>query len=164
MKIRTGFVTNSSSSSYIVAFDKMPEDIGELKRMLFGLEETYEDPFNYGVFNAYTVTGIVFNDLINGKPLTKDEMIEEMSSGHFNGMPDYKHIWNLKGEEYKKAWDKYDKEVEETAKEYVERFIEENSFCVFYKFKYSDNDGELDSAMEHGDLFDNINHLKISHH
>lgn len=36
MKIREGFVSNSSSSSFIVLFDKIPESSKELEELLFG--------------------------------------------------------------------------------------------------------------------------------
>lgn len=38
MKTRNGFVSNSSSSSFLVFFDKRPESIEELNRMMFGTE------------------------------------------------------------------------------------------------------------------------------
>ena len=36
MKQRCGFVTNSSSSSYIIAFDKEPESVSDMMTALFG--------------------------------------------------------------------------------------------------------------------------------
>jgi len=33
-----------------------------------------------------------------------------------------------------------------------------------YKITISDNDGPMDAAMEHGNLFENFMHLKIGHH
>jgi len=36
MKIRTGFVTNSSSSSYLIILDRQPESVEDLHKMVFG--------------------------------------------------------------------------------------------------------------------------------
>ncbi|MNJ05874.1 hypothetical protein D3C73_1674930 [compost metagenome] len=33
-----------------------------------------------------------------------------------------------------------------------------------FKFEYGDEDGPLYSALEHGNLFKNLYHIKISHH
>jgi predicted DNA-binding protein YlxM (UPF0122 family) len=33
-----------------------------------------------------------------------------------------------------------------------------------YCFSYSDNDGSYSSILEHGDIFENLVHVKISHH
>lgn len=50
MKIRNGFVSNSSSSSFIVAFPKKPETENELKDILFGkgytIEEEYKNTYH----------------------------------------------------------------------------------------------------------------------
>lgn len=40
MKIRSGFVSNSSSSSFIVSFDKLPENAAAVQKLLFADEET----------------------------------------------------------------------------------------------------------------------------
>ena len=39
MKIRTGFVSNSSSSSFVVAFSHRPKSVKDLKEMMFGKQE-----------------------------------------------------------------------------------------------------------------------------
>jgi len=48
MKTRNGFVSNSSSSSFIVAFDKIPNNIEELQILLFGNEKTLEK-YSYSI-------------------------------------------------------------------------------------------------------------------
>ena len=39
MKIRRGFVSNSSSSSFVIAFDHKPKSVEDLKEMMFGKQE-----------------------------------------------------------------------------------------------------------------------------
>ena len=42
MKIRSGFVSNSSSSSFIVVFDEAPKSASHLKDMMFPKTNTIE--------------------------------------------------------------------------------------------------------------------------
>ena len=35
---------------------------------------------------------------------------------------------------------------------------------VFYIFEFSDNEGELETALEHGDIFENLRYERFSHH
>lgn len=46
MKIRNGFVSNSSSSSFIVSFDKKPSSAEELREILFGDKEYIEHRYD----------------------------------------------------------------------------------------------------------------------
>ena len=39
-----------------------------------------------------------------------------------------------------------------------------NESGVLYIFEYSDNDGSYSSALEHGDLFAKLKHVRISKH
>jgi hypothetical protein len=41
MKIRIGFVSNSSSSSFIVAFRNKPKTVEEIKKLMFGDRRTF---------------------------------------------------------------------------------------------------------------------------
>jgi hypothetical protein len=67
MKIRTGFVSNSSSSSFIVAFAKVPESQEELQQMLFGDDEKFSI---YGdTFLTADVAAVVWRDLKVAKPI-----------------------------------------------------------------------------------------------
>jgi hypothetical protein len=46
MKVRSGFVSNSSSSSFVVVFDKKPKSKGELFKLMFG-DKDLDDHINY---------------------------------------------------------------------------------------------------------------------
>lgn len=94
MKIRNGFVSNSSSSSFVVAFDKKPKE-HELLDILFPLDkhkrrEGVNSPWgceSEGV-DVYSATTIIWEQLKDQKPLTKKQILEEIQSGWFDGHPD----------------------------------------------------------------------------
>lgn len=74
MKIRNGFVSNSSSSSFVVAFPKKPTSVLDVKEQLFGKgyddNEPYIFPFDEYIFSGGCVTikdicEYVFEDIKN---------------------------------------------------------------------------------------------------
>jgi hypothetical protein len=42
--------------------------------------------------------------------------------------------------------------------------MQDNKDRFFVILSYSDNDGELDSVMEHGNIFQNLSHVVINKH
>ena len=60
MKIRDGFVSNSSSSSFIVAFDKTPETVAEMQNILFKNGGYYHNPYKDDVWTTEQIASIVF--------------------------------------------------------------------------------------------------------
>ena len=170
MKIRNGFVSNSSSSSFIVAFDKTPSTIQEMKEILFGNEEWYENPYadllNPAGFTTQQVAETVFTDLQREQPLSPENLVEEVKNGHFDGYPTYD--WRLEKDETmeqsRERWRRHDIKVSQAAKNLADKFIQDNNGKVFFKFHYSDNNGTYETALEHGGLFDKLPHLVVSHH
>ena len=72
MKTRNGFVSNSSSSSFIVGFDTIPKTVEELKKLLFK---------NDKILSAYDIeldtqkaADIIFDDIKNQKLATKKRL------------------------------------------------------------------------------------------
>jgi len=66
MKVRNGFVSNSSSSSFIVAWNKKPESVEEVKNILFGDAKThYMYDYTIGPTHIVLEHGGVFDKLFN---------------------------------------------------------------------------------------------------
>ena len=90
MKIRRDFVTNSSSSSFVVSFDKIPTDYRELQTMLFGSDE-YFNTYN-ATIPTITLSEVIFNDMKSRGTANVDLLIHELMNGYVgdaNDAPDY---------------------------------------------------------------------------
>lgn len=108
MKIRTGFVSNSSSSSFILGFDKKPKSAEELSKMMFGAVEGWQNhEYNEGVkvLNIDAARSL-FEQL--DEPLTQKQAIETIQRGHFDGFPELSYHFppEVKAieDEYKKKY------------------------------------------------------------
>lgn len=167
MKIRNGFVSNSSSSSFVVAFDAKPQSVEELKKLLFGDEEVYGNPYRYaGSPRGWTtqqVAETVYRDLAEQPPMTEEHVREEFNEGWLPGAPEFPFGAGFDDDGRKKL-----KEWEADHKSYcnakADEFIASLKGKVFFHFSYADEDGSYYSALEHGDLFEKLPHICISHH
>lgn len=199
MKIRNGFVSNSSSSSFIVGFTKIPETKGQLLDVMFPKDLEYLD----GETSVISIINRVWKDLENAKPMTKEEIVEELCCGTYEDY--YYSDWEhdaLQKEETKKLeeidkrygkkygctwggdWTKYEdwgKERREVMDKYWEdeekltlkkakEFMKEELTTsewkdkMVVKFEYGDHDGTFGGHLEHGDIFRNLPHVRVSKH
>ena len=156
MKIRHGFVSNSSSSSFIVVFPSEPKNVEDLQKMMFGdlveIQSIYDNDIFY---SANEIAKTVWNDMKTGNKPTRKHAREVSMCGTMDleDSPSYNSYKNF--EEYLKASEIF-------AKNKFKKFMRKNE--IFYIFKYSDNDGDYSSFLEHNGIFDNLKHLRISHH
>jgi hypothetical protein len=258
MKIRLAFVPNSSSSSFIVIFPRMPKTVEETFKFMFGnsdpekyiydnntvtyaeaaaivfrdlqskeakatrkrlmdlfMARYYFSPHSYGCDGFYKRSKLCWgtdpklvdkiretsiassksddewrkklSDLVaeyvlpvpyawedskdeNGKPRYTKKQVKA-----FNDYQEQEKKFRQTNEEYKKLdkdrWNdhtnywKLSRSLEEKlAKKDLKAFLAESKGKFVATLSYSDNDGELGCAMEHGDIFDNLKHIVISNH
>jgi hypothetical protein len=174
MKIRNGFVSNSSSSSFIVALSVFPKTVEELQAMLFGEEKFYPNPYIWGSNDPYgwpaeTVAATVFADFQKPEAIINhDTAIEVAANGYLDNadMPDYpSYNSGNTPEERMKEYDKYYEKRTDACRKVVEEFLTKvPEGSVLLHVEYSDNDGQYYTALEHGPLFAKMQHLRISNH
>lgn len=158
MKTRDGFVSNSSSSSFVIALDEKPKNIKELRFCMWLWEDLIEKKdFDISV-KTDTVTKRILNDIRKSKPTTKwKDIYDVMNKGvcYNELMPDSDDF---------KSYKEYEKRYKETSKIVAKTFMLNNRKKNVYILEYGDNVTDLESYIEHGGVFDRIRHLWISHH
>jgi hypothetical protein len=169
MKIRDGFVSNSSSSSFVVAFPKKPMSVEATKELVFGSKEIVNHDECFGkdlVVTTQKAAEVIFNDLKKQhQAMTLKELIEEISCGWYDGYPEFNDNNAQPGtKEHDQAWRDYDKLVEDKAKIIAEDFWEKNKGKLIFKFNYADEGGRFYAVMEHSNIFKCLPNIRINHH
>ena len=161
MKIRSGFVSNSSSSSFVVVLEKKPNSPEELKNVLFKDKKV----ISYYDYSKTTeeVSQRIFNDI---------ESFEKDSSMLLEKIVDGLDNWGLRYEKYKLAsgqtdWKKHDEDREQYIKDEVipkaNKFIEKYKNNFIFCVTYEDSGSEV--LYECGDIFKNaIENIRINEH
>lgn len=186
MKTRNGWVSNSSSSSFIVAFPKRLEDYSEEEfcELLYGDQKVIFSMYREDcAFKAIDLARYVKKVWVGpfDAPLRDREqenaLLQIVKSGYFEGYPEPPDgiYWNDDKEEMYRKRNLYYEVLDATAQRRLRDFlmnayIEFADPCgnaprpFFYVFEFSDNDGAFFSELEHGQTFDKVPHMMISRH
>jgi len=119
MKIRNGFVSNSSSSSFLVGFARKPKSISETHIILFEREYEYDGTCSHYCESGKSTMDIavrVYNDLKSQRPIKSDKKIlEVIRSGWYDGHPDI-HSYCMHSEETNQIIDEFEKSNKDRTK------------------------------------------------
>lgn len=167
MKIRSGFVSNSSSSSFILILDSIPQTTEELRNLLNLNNTNCYKEFCKVEFTEEQYLERILKDIQNSSEMSEEELKEEFR---------HQAYYDPKvGVAVEKVWNAQNKtdsiELQLIADQLVERIANKmlDDFKRSYpnkhvrKITYCDNNGEFEASIEHGDLF-RVAHIRINNH
>jgi hypothetical protein len=173
MKIRFGFVSNSSSSSFVLALPDKPKSAEEIRQWLFADIEYLSHPYERRAVPVQLAADSVFEQLQNQEPMTKEQVVDELQAPyslykeHFDDLT-YPYDGDEKAmEQYRNEWERRNVVYEEKAAvikgAQADEFMAENEGKKFFVVNYEDHES-FNSFMEHGGVFEGVPHIWISHH
>lgn len=167
MKIRKGFVSNSSSSSFIVAFPSSfkPTEEG-IKELLFDNKDVVSGFFD--TIDAKTAISWVMRQMEENQPNDEKKIFESLSGYHYDH--DFPKADDFLTEDIKigkpewfQKFHEYDEAVEEWKKKKMQTILSEFRGSNIYCFEFAD-DTTIGSVLEHGPTFKNLPHVRVSNH
>jgi hypothetical protein len=173
MKSRSGFVSNSSSSSFIIAIsdrsdkDKLSSELGycETEKTDWSMVDG-QFVESHTPVSSEEIVARVFSDLQDAELATDEEIMDELSSGLYWDASDSTNQEDYREGDGKINYSRYFDVIDEKCKVLsapaLKEWKELTKGKEVYILSYSDNDGE--SHLEHGDIFHNIPNVRVSHH
>lgn len=168
MKTRYGFVSNSSSSSFILNFPNgKPKSKDELQKILFGERKEYHVPYDTEFYPSDVIADAIWSQLSIASVATKEEILNIIKNGYPSLEPWVEKMLTVKYPEVdnyatnnKISWKVWEAEHNKYAEQFMTMFHDDK----YYILEFSDRDSSLQGAIEHGTALNSVTTLKISHH
>jgi hypothetical protein len=177
MKIRHGFVSKSSSSSFLVGFpkDKIPTTIDELKFVLFGdVSDTEvlvsptgsEEPIG-------KIVDFIWRSFSNQKPLRGVKLSQELDGYDvycpFVSLIDFAkkcgiNPYGHSPEDYDRVLERYETEKSKAEHDALFELVSKHKNLEFFQFDFCDECGGLEAFLERADVFRNLVHYTRNNH
>jgi len=170
MKIRQGFVSNSSSSSFVIAVPAgMEVTEANMHHALYGTNEVIHFPAKYdwletgGVHSDAVVASIISQIKYAGDQANTGKIAAEDLASVVDG--EELDTDNYRGADGKVNWDLYEKDCDKLQIVEAARVMNLMKDHDFYEVEFSDNDGSFDCEVEHGPALHGLkNVVRYSHH
>lgn len=171
MKVRFDFVTNSSSSCFVVVFPEKITTIEQVRKFIPQANKA-KQVFNDSLSNKQPMCNmkskkakkIISREIQNG-------FVDDVTGDSYKGQIDFCEEQGVSQQDFygnhrwqNEMWAGQRIQTDISAKKYAEKFVTENPDGVLYLFDYGDDSGEFFSELEHGGTFANLPHIAISHH
>jgi hypothetical protein len=166
MKLRSGFVSNSSSSSFVVAFPiGFRPSIEAIKAYLFPGRTALATSFYNADLPIDEAAARILAQMRGKRPNSATAIKGALSGGWISGMPDYNSAafrkagdrdidwtaWTKAADAFRAAWWRKQKALIGPGHD-------------LYVFWFADEDGVEGAILEHGNTFAAAPHATISHH
>lgn len=168
MKIRHGFVTNSSSSSFIVVFPSDIQGSEEVKQLLFGDQEYITSLYDCNeMISTDRIASTIWQDILRHNVISSiDELAAEINEGWIENMPELpRDTWMLDENKYNEIINAWEYARTDFAYDIAKEFLSKvDDSSTIYLLSYADGDGRYYGTLEHGNIFARVPHIRVNKH
>jgi hypothetical protein len=178
MKIRNGFVSNSSSSSFLIALAEYPLNEEHFKKLIFGSSELFQPWEDYPdeSYETKDCARVLYKKITSSPKVSFGKIFDVCHRNIYqtiifdNEDKKISHALAMKSLDDKETnfdllnIDYYDQKILDSAFKKSCEFFEKHKTDYLFLFEISDNDSNLEAALEHGDTFKNIDYIEVSNH